>query len=73
MDIIDSGSETAQFFLDIELKRQRAQGTVLPFTGRCHNCDEPVDAPACFCNTGGDTGCQEDYEKRAATKRKTHA
>lgn len=69
MDVIDSGSDTAQFFLDIALQRQRAHGVVLPFTGQCHNCEGPVASPACFC----DTGCQEDYEKRETVKRKTHA
>lgn len=54
MDILDAGTETAQFFLDMELRKQRAQGVLLTFTGKCHNCDDEVEAPACFC--GGISG-----------------
>ena len=68
MDVIDSGADTAQLFLDISLQQQRNKGTLIAFTGKCHNCGEPVEAPGCFC----DTDCQEDFEKRTRTHAKTH-
>lgn len=68
MDVIDGGADTAQLFLDISLQQQRSKGTLITYTGFCHNCGDPVDAPACFC----DTSCQEDFEKRERTHAKTH-
>lgn len=70
MDVLDAGTETAQFFLDMALRKQRAQGVLLAFTGKCHNCDDEVEAPARFC--GGTSGCQEDYEKRERIYNRTH-
>ena len=66
MDVIDSGADTAQLFLDISLRRQQNKGTLHPFTGHCYNCGDPVEG--CFC----DTDCQEDFEKREQTHAKTH-
>ena len=68
MDVIDSGADTAQLFLDISLRQQQAKGVLHPFTGYCYNCDASVEAPGCFC----DTDCQEDFEKRVRTHDKTH-
>ena len=68
MDVIDSGADTAQFFLDCELRKQRGVGTLMPYTGKCYNCEEEVEAPACFCGPE----CQEDFEKRATVHKKTH-
>lgn len=36
-------------------------------TGRCHNCDEPVEAGACFC----DADCRADWQDRQNMKRIT--
>ena len=68
MDTIDSGADTAQLFLDISIQRQRGKGVLKAFTGFCHNCGAPVEAPACFC----DTECQADLEKRERTHEKTY-
>ena len=68
MDVIDSGADTAQLFLDISLQQQQAKGVLHPFTGHCYNCGASVEAPGCFC----DTDCQEDFEKRVRTHDKTH-
>lgn len=39
---------------------------LLPFTGKCHNCEEGVAAGAKFC----DVDCREDWTKRRESRRR---
>ena len=57
---------TARQELEEEILRQykRVEGGPAP-TGRCHNCDAPVEAGACFC----DADCRADWQDRQNMKR----
>lgn len=69
MDVIDSGADTAQLFLDMELRRQQTRGAAKQPTGFCYNCGEPVAPGLLYC----DTECAADDEKRETVTRKQHA
>jgi hypothetical protein len=58
------------FYLEQEairagLAAKAKQSRGLPYTGLCHNCDEPVEKPRAFC----DEDCRDDFELRAERKK----
>ena len=58
-DFIDETTEREDRILQQRIEAAR-RGSLPPLTGRCFNCDEPIDAGR-FC-PGGE--CQTDWEKR---------
>lgn len=68
-DPLDQAAANEEAFTQasIEAARKRKEGRQLPFTGRCHNCEDPVEEPHRFC-PGGE--CLEDWERREAAKRR---
>lgn len=56
-DAMDRADIDNEVYFKAALANRRPE---LPFTGRCHNCDEPVEEPNKFC----DRYCREDLEKR---------
>lgn len=56
-DQLDAASELEQ--LNIEAALANGARQQLQFTGKCHNCNEPI-ATGHFC----DSDCRDDYEKR---------
>jgi len=56
MDEMDMASRTSEFLQEIALKNKKP---VLPRTGRCYNCEDPVP-DALYC----DADCREDHERR---------
>lgn len=58
-DFIDNTTEIEDRLLNLRIAAAR-NSTLPPVTGRCFNCDEPVDAGR-FC-LGGE--CQTDWERR---------
>lgn len=62
-DFIDQTLEREQHILEQRIAAAR-RVTLPPVTGRCFNCDEPIDAGR-FC-PGGE--CQEDWEKRERSR-----
>lgn len=62
-DFIDNTTEIEDRLLNLRIGAAR-RNTLPPVTGRCFNCDEPVDAGR-FC-PGGE--CQEDWERRNKRK-----
>jgi hypothetical protein len=59
-DEADKGNDTAELFLDVALKNQKAAPRLPKLTGRCLNCREQVDPWSHFC----DVDCGADWEKR---------
>lgn len=58
-DLIDDANETAELFLRISQGRRSISSLPEP-TGRCFNCDAPLDDPARrWC----DADCRDDYLK----------
>lgn len=68
-DPLDQAAATQERFTQesIEAARKENAKDRLIFTGRCHNCEDPVEHPHRFC-PGGE--CLEDWEKRRAAKRR---
>lgn len=63
-DIADITADRLE--LEEALRRQLAPVDIGPAPiGRCHNCDEPVEAGACFC----DADCRGDWQARQNMKR----
>jgi hypothetical protein len=58
-DFIDDTTEIEDRILQQRIEAAR-RSALPPVTGRCFNCDEPIDAGR-FC-PGGE--CQEDWERR---------
>lgn len=62
-DFIDNTTEIEDRIHQLRIAAAR-HSTLPPVTGRCFNCDEPVDAGR-FCPGGG---CQTDWERRNRIK-----
>lgn len=54
MDIADQAQAQEAVFLDSALSKRNSS---LPYTGKCHWCEEKIDAKAHFC----DVDCRHDY------------
>ncbi|WP_443699663.1 hypothetical protein [Pseudomonas sp.] len=66
-DPIDRASAEQEALLQAQLKAARdtaARAPKLLYTGKCYNCQEPLDDPDRFC----DKYCTEDYEKLQRAK-----
>ncbi len=59
MDIADQAQAQEAVLLDSALSKRNQS---LPYIGKCHWCDEPVQAHFC------DTDCRDDYEKNRRIK-----
>lgn len=59
MDDIDRAQAQEEMARDLAIRAAIASAPVLPPTGACHWCDEPVAAGARFCNTE----CCRDFER----------
>lgn len=46
--------------LFLQAKRAERERKMMPFTGKCYNCDETIGSQAHFC----DTHCREDWTLR---------
>lgn len=68
MDAIDSGCETADFFLSLELKKQRISAPPKQPTGFCYNCGDPIPE-GLYC----DSDCMTDLEKRERIQNNTRS
>ena len=55
-DLFDQASALEQLSREVALTHRKPS---LPYTGRCHWCDEPVQAGAHFC----DHECRADFEQ----------
>ena len=56
-DQLDTASELEQLNIEAALANRTRQQ--LQFTGKCHNCQEPI-ATGSFC----DSDCRDDWEQR---------
>ena len=63
-DIFDQATEREEQERERAIAAARKPVSVVPFTGFCHNCDEPVEAHFC------DRECHRDYEYRMHIRRK---
>lgn len=65
----DLNDEQAQFFQESLIKQGISQARKhdpnLSYTGRCHNCQDPVPHQHRFC----DLDCMHDWEKRKRADR----
>ena len=66
-DPLDQASAVEEQFTQSSIDAVLNQGKqpVLPFKGRCHNCEEKLSEPLRFC----DIDCLEDYEYVQQRKR----
>lgn len=64
MDNSDQAERLEQQQRDLSLKYIRTQPEVR-YTGRCHNCAEPIEAPKRWC----DVDCRDDWQQRQRRKR----
>lgn len=55
-DIADNADAAIEKQLEVSLGQIR-QEKPLPYTGRCYNCDEAIEAPLRWC----DGDCRDDY------------
>lgn len=68
MDEIDIGNEQAERILEVERTQRKP---VLPHTGTCHNCFEPIVGNELFCPSApGEEGCRDDWQRREDAKRR---
>ena len=58
-DLADIADRDGEFLHDLAMRELASRPRLLP-AGGCHNCGEPVNASACFC----DSDCRDDYERR---------
>ncbi|SOD41357.1 hypothetical protein [Nitrosovibrio sp. Nv4] len=59
-DEIDQGNETAEFFLDLALRKQQQQDVSTPKgIGMCLSCETDIDDDRRWC----DAACRDDYQK----------
>lgn len=67
-DVCDDADTASAFFFANALVKSRRGAEVLPRTGFCHNCGDPIK-DGIFC----DTDCQDDLAKRQQTVKAQHA
>jgi hypothetical protein len=58
-DMIDAACEREEKDRELALQTARSSMTILPDTGACHNCGDPVK-DGHFC----DADCRDDWQKR---------
>ncbi len=56
-DDVDLAQQLEQIHLDRALAFRQHES--LPRTGKCHNCGEPLQTDALFC----DAACEKDYQR----------
>jgi hypothetical protein len=59
VDIIDQAAEMEEWFRSQALDAAQVAADMMPFTGRCYNCEELLEHGS-FC----DTDCRDDYQLR---------
>jgi hypothetical protein len=59
-DISDRATEAEERAREVALKNQLAKYKVIPFIGKCHNCEEPLNNGRRFC----DLDCRNDFDYR---------
>ena len=64
--VVDESDQATEVEMrDTQLAIEHARrSVVIPFTGKCYNCDEQLETPYRWCN--GD--CRDDWEKRVKTQ-----
>nr|DAV09139.1 MAG TPA: DNA-directed RNA polymerase subunit alpha [Caudoviricetes sp.] len=55
-DLFDQEAALEQLTIDAALSHRKA---TMPYIGKCHWCEEPVQANAHFC----DSDCRDDFEQ----------
>lgn len=63
-DIIDQANDLIEREMQARLASRR--NTMLPPTGECYNCAEPVIENRRFC----DAECRDEYDRRARREKK---
>lgn len=64
MDEIDRACEAEEWFRSQALDNRDVAASVLPFTGKCHNCEATIEHGS-FC----DPDCRDDYQLREKQER----
>lgn len=62
-DVIDRACEAEEWFRSQALDARQVAADMMPFTGRCYNCEAQLTVGS-FC----DTDCRDDYELREKQK-----
>lgn len=60
MSFDDRVDESVEFHREIAMRQRKPEGP--PAVGYCHNCHEPLQPGARFC----DSDCRDDWENRNA-------
>ena len=58
-DQLDDAQQLEEWFREQALDALQVAADMMPFTGRCYNCEAPLTVGS-FC----DTDCRDDYQMR---------